>query len=121
MKRPIAKNVLGDRNIHYSRSMPACTGLPGFCDIGEARVGNDKHKGEVIPGIYRAPEVVLGMDWGYSVDNWSICTMVSSTTRRLHLVGCHVCSQPTKLMNRVGLGFGGRRSPFSCKKKSHPQ
>lgn len=90
MKRPIAKKVLGDYNIHYSRPIPACKGLPGFCDIGEARVGNDKHKGEVIPGIYRAPEVVLGMDWGYNVDIWSICTMVSSTTCRLHLVGCHV-------------------------------
>lgn len=63
MKRPIARKVLGHRNIHYSRPMPACTGLPVFCGFGEARVGNDKHKGDVMPGIYRAPEVTFVIEW----------------------------------------------------------
>lgn len=46
--------------------MPVKTGLPVLCDFGEARVG-DKHRGDVMPGIYRAPEVILDMEW---IVNW---------------------------------------------------
>ena len=33
-----------------------------------------------MPGIYRAPEVILYMDWDCKIDIWSIGTMVSSTS-----------------------------------------
>jgi serine/threonine protein kinase len=56
--------------------MPLCTELPVVSDISEARAGNQKHKGDNIPGIYRAPEVILGMDWDCKVDIWSIGTIV---------------------------------------------
>ena len=80
MKRPIARKVLSDRNIYYSRPMPSCTGLPVLSDLGEARVGKQKHKGDIMPGIYRAPEVILDMDWDSSVDVWSIGTMVLTSS-----------------------------------------
>ncbi len=31
-----------------------------------------------MPGIYRAPEVILGMDWDSKVDIWAIGVMVST-------------------------------------------
>ena len=79
MERPITRKVLANRNIYNSRPVPPCMGLPVLSDLGEARIGSQNHKGDIMPGIYRAPEVILDMDWDYKVDIWSIGTMVSST------------------------------------------
>ena len=57
--------------------MPVTTGLPVLCDLGEARVGNNAHSGDIMPGIYRAPEVILDLEWDCKVDIWSIGTTVS--------------------------------------------
>jgi len=78
LERPIARKVLSDRTIYNSRPMPVNTGEPVLCDLGEARAGTQKHKGDIMPGIYRAPEVILGMDWDSKVDIWAIGIMVSS-------------------------------------------
>lgn len=59
--------------------MPLSIGLPVLCDLGEARVvGTQKHSGDIMPGIYRAPEVILGIDWDSKVDIWAIGVMVST-------------------------------------------
>lgn len=76
MKRPIARKVLADRHIYHSRPVPVSTGLPVLSDLGEARAGNHKHRGDIMPGIYRVPEVILNMDWDCKVDIWSIGVMV---------------------------------------------
>ena len=76
MERPIARKVQSDHTIYYSRRMPSSTGPPILCALGEARVGDQKQKGDIMPGIYRAPEVILDMEWDSSVDIWSIGTMV---------------------------------------------
>ncbi|KAJ5105986.1 kinase domain-containing protein, partial [Penicillium alfredii] len=78
MQRPIARKVLADRHIYYSRPMPISTGLPVLSDLGEARVGNYKHRGDIMPGIYRVPEVILDMQWNCKVDIWSVGTMTQS-------------------------------------------
>lgn len=78
LERPIARKVLSDRIIYNSRPMPLSVGLPVLCDLGEARVGPQKHRGDIMPGIYRAPEVILGMDWDSKVDIWAIGVMVST-------------------------------------------
>ncbi|KAK2865345.1 hypothetical protein FQN49_003671 [Arthroderma sp. PD_2] len=85
IKRPIARKVLDRRHIYYSRPMPASTGLPVLSDLGEARTGNQKHRGDIMPGIYRAPEVILNMDWDSKVDIWSIGTMVWDLAESNHL------------------------------------
>ncbi|KAF2456099.1 protein kinase [Lineolata rhizophorae] len=72
IKQPIARKILNDRVIYNSRPMPLSKGLPILCDFGEARIGNRKHRGDIMPGIYRAPEVILGMEWDTKVDIWSI-------------------------------------------------
>ncbi|PWY77891.1 kinase-like protein [Aspergillus eucalypticola CBS 122712] len=85
LKRPIARKVLSDRSIHYSRPMPVCSGLPVVSDLGEARFGKEKYYGDIMPGIYRAPEVILGMEWDYKVDIWSIGNMVWDLAESHHL------------------------------------
>ncbi|KAK2786663.1 hypothetical protein FQN53_006367 [Emmonsiellopsis sp. PD_33] len=72
---PSARKSLADRTIYTSRPMPTCTGLPVLCDLGEARIGNHMHRGDIMPGIYRAPEVILEMEWDNKVDLWSAGVM----------------------------------------------
>jgi serine/threonine protein kinase len=79
MKQPVARKVLPGRNIYHSRPLPVNEALPVLCDLGEARLGSAKHNGDIMPGIYRAPEVILGMDWDCKVDIWSVGMMVSCT------------------------------------------
>lgn len=76
IKRPIARKTLSDRTIYNSRLLPVSAGVPVLCDLGEARLGDQKHRGDIMPGIYRAPEVILGMEWDNKVDVWSVGVMV---------------------------------------------
>jgi hypothetical protein len=46
-------------------------------DLGEAIIRKENNKGDIMPGIYRTPEVILDMDWDHKVDIWSIGCMVS--------------------------------------------
>ncbi|PYI05561.1 kinase-like protein [Aspergillus sclerotiicarbonarius CBS 121057] len=85
VERPIARKILSDRHIYYSRPMPSCAGLPVVSDLGEARIGKGKHNGDIMPGIYRAPEVILEMDWDYKVDIWSVGNMVWDLAEGNHL------------------------------------
>jgi hypothetical protein len=78
LERPIARKILSDRIIYNSRPMPFSAGQPVLCDLGETRAGTQKHRGDIMPGIYRAPEVILGMDWDSKVDIWAIGVMVST-------------------------------------------
>jgi serine/threonine protein kinase len=82
LERPIARKVLSDRTIYNSRPMPFSAGQPVLCDLGEARAGTYKHRGDIMPRIYRAPEVILGMDWDSKVDIWAIGIMVSTNQRQ---------------------------------------
>lgn len=47
-----------------------------ICDYGAAVIG-EKHTGDVMPGVYRAPEIILGMEWDSKIDLWSVGVMVS--------------------------------------------
>ncbi|KAE8318190.1 kinase-like domain-containing protein [Aspergillus transmontanensis] len=85
LNRPSPRKALDDRYIYYSRSMPVCASLPVVSDLGEARIGKQKHRGDIMPGIYRAPEVILDMDWDCKVDIWSIGAMVWDLVQDSHL------------------------------------
>lgn len=88
IEQPSARIVRPDRTIYTSRLMPRSPGLPVLCDFGEARVGSHKHSGDIMPGIMRAPDVILGMDWDCKVDIWAIGIMVSVLLNQ-HL-SCHL-------------------------------
>jgi hypothetical protein len=36
-----------------------------------------KYRGDVMPDFYRAPEVILGMEWDEKIDIWCVGLMVS--------------------------------------------
>ncbi|KAI9848560.1 MAG: hypothetical protein M1837_007229 [Sclerophora amabilis] len=85
IERPIARKVLSDRTIYNSRPMPFSAGSPVLGDLGEARVGSEKHRGDIMPGIYRAPEIVLGMSWDAKVDIWAVGVMTWDLLQGGHL------------------------------------
>lgn len=66
-----------------SRFMPITQGEPLLSDLGEARLGPEgsagKHRGLIMPSIYRAPEVMLGMEWDNKVDIWALGQTVRMT------------------------------------------
>jgi serine/threonine-protein kinase SRPK3 len=74
---PAPRKELLDRIIYVSQSMPLTKGLPSLTDFSEARFGNSMHTGLIMPNVYRAPEVILGMQWSYPVDIWSFAMTVS--------------------------------------------
>lgn len=45
------------------------------------------HTGDVMPDIYRAPEVILGMDWDSKIDIWCVGLMVSGNSTLFHPLG----------------------------------
>ncbi|QQK43716.1 protein kinase, putative [Penicillium digitatum] len=59
----VPRKILDARTIYVSRSLPISSGTPVLCDLGEARLGTDQQQGEIMPDIYRAPEVILNMRW----------------------------------------------------------
>jgi serine/threonine protein kinase len=79
LNSPSPRKIYPDRTIYRSQPMPITDGHMVICDFGAARIG-DKHWGDVMPGVYRAPEVILGMEWDCKIDIWSVGVMVSSSS-----------------------------------------
>ncbi len=75
LEHPSPRKILLDRSIYCSRTMPITSGLLKICDFGAARIG-EKHVGDVMPGVYRAPEIIMGMEWNSKIDIWSFGVMV---------------------------------------------
>lgn len=59
------------RFIYESRVVLRSKGPMYLTDFGEARIGS-VHRGLVMPTPYRAPEVILGMEWDNCIDMWSV-------------------------------------------------
>ncbi|KAI1125820.1 serine threonine protein kinase, CMGC group [Nemania abortiva] len=78
IRDPCPRKVLGDRTIYVSRelSMPKRWGAPVLCDFGSAVYGDEEHREDVQPDVYRAPEVILGAPWTYKIDIWNVGCMV---------------------------------------------
>jgi len=74
---PIPCKKLSDRTIYLSQPMPLTKGIPCLSDLSEARMGKSEHTGDIMPDVYRAPEVILDMPWSYPVDIWSLGMVVS--------------------------------------------
>ncbi|KAJ8128705.1 hypothetical protein O1611_g4929 [Lasiodiplodia mahajangana] len=69
--RPSSRKMVDGITIHVSQFLLGSFGPLYLCDFGEARVGS-QHEGTAMPIQYRAPEIILGMSWGHSVDMWSV-------------------------------------------------
>lgn len=83
LQRPVPRKEvdIDGRTIYISRGlrMPKNLGAPVLCDFGSAMLGDQCHSEFIQPNIYRAPEVILGVPWTYSVDIWNVGCMVRQT------------------------------------------
>ena len=77
LDNPTPRKPLDGRTTYLSRPLPLSFGPPVLCDFGEARFGEEVHRDDIMPDVYRAPEVILGMKWSYSVDIWNVAMVVS--------------------------------------------
>lgn len=80
---PCPRKELDGTVIYVSRElrMPKEWGAPVLCDFGSAVSGGIEHSEDVQPNIYRAPEVILGAPWTYSVDICNVGCMVRQYVR----------------------------------------
>ncbi|KAM3421860.1 hypothetical protein BST61_g2237 [Cercospora zeina] len=69
-EKPLPRKELSDRTIYVSHPMPLTKGPPLLCDLSEARFAEAQSNDLIMPDLYRAPEVILGMHWSYPVDLW---------------------------------------------------
>ncbi|RMX87549.1 hypothetical protein D0869_02287 [Hortaea werneckii] len=78
LAEPSPRKVLADRTIHLSYEVPTTYNPPVITDFGAARLGDpgQKYSGDVMPGVFRAPEVIAGMEWDSQIDIWSVGVMI---------------------------------------------
>jgi serine/threonine-protein kinase SRPK3 len=80
LNEPSLKKEVDGSVIYLSRRMgtPKAFGAPVLCDFGSAVPVDDglEHREDIQPDVYRAPEVILGVPWTYSVDIWNVGCMV---------------------------------------------
>lgn len=94
-------------NVH---NLLELTGQPILTDFGSSRMGNTAvpNRGWWMPDTYRAPEISMGLPWGYEIDVWSVGIMVSSAHlllpperspltcyRPLNFLKAEICSIPS--------------------------
>ena len=73
--------VYPDRTIYASTNLdiPDEPGGPVLTDFGDAQFGAGPFAVEVMPDLYRAPEIVLCIAWGDKIDIWALGLMVCSS------------------------------------------
>lgn len=78
---PAPRKVLSERSIYLSYEIGKTHGPAVITDYGAARLSDpdkdEKHSGDVMPGPYRSPEIILGGEWDSKIDMWSLGVMVS--------------------------------------------
>ncbi|KAI1934066.1 hypothetical protein LOZ66_006159 [Ophidiomyces ophidiicola] len=87
LQTPGPRKILKGRTIYMSRRIPLTERFPLITDFGEAHIIGDEVKlpwEDIMPDVYRAPEIVLKMPWDNKVDIWNmgmVCwDLVSNTT-----------------------------------------
>ena len=78
MADPTPRKIYKDHAIHASRVLelppPA---VPVLCDFGEARFGGEAYGEHAMPDLYRAPEILLRIEWNEKIDIWALGLVVS--------------------------------------------
>lgn len=80
LEHPVPRKLVDGRTTYLSRPLSLTFGPPVLCDLGEARLGDEEHQDDIMPDVYRAPEVILGMKWSYKVDIWNVAMVVRSSS-----------------------------------------
>ena len=89
-EHPCPRKVIDDeRTIYASRKFRHPQnhnwGYPILCDFGEARIGQRRPYEEILPEVYKAPEILLQTEWSYPIDIWCTACMVSFQLNHGHL------------------------------------
>jgi hypothetical protein len=73
LAEPSLRKIDGDSIIYVTRQVEIPDNPSHFilCDFGDAQSGEETYIGEVMPDLYRAPEIVLGIEWNEKIDIWS--------------------------------------------------
>jgi serine/threonine-protein kinase SRPK3 len=70
IEHPSPRKIVDDRTIYRSRFLlhTRWAAHPIITDFGAARFGDpgEMHRGDVMPGIHRAPEVILDTEWDWT-------------------------------------------------------
>ncbi|KKZ60343.1 hypothetical protein EMCG_04901 [[Emmonsia] crescens] len=77
--QPTPRKIISEEHIIYtSRRMSLSKALPLLCDFGETRLFSEAGTpGEdIMPNVYKAPEVIMHMEWDYKVDVWNVAMVV---------------------------------------------
>lgn len=78
LERASPRKEVDGRVIYLSRqlNMPQRLVEPVLCDFGSVVAGEQVNTTDVQPDLYRAPEVILQVPWGYEIDIWNVGCMV---------------------------------------------
>ena len=78
MADPSPRKIYKDHAIYATRvsELPPPT-VPVLCDFGEARFGREAYCEHAIPDLYRAPEILLRIEWNEKIDIWALGLVVS--------------------------------------------
>jgi len=76
--RPRPRKIENQRDVYLSANfhIPDHPGVPIISDFGDAHFGEPPFFVEVMPDLYRAPEMVLGIAWDEKIDIWAFGLMV---------------------------------------------
>ena len=78
LRDPSIPDTIGGGLVYPSRNLLGhLSGTPVLTDFGQMRLVEPANNDWWMPDLYRAPEVLLGLPWGFPVDVWSIGVMVS--------------------------------------------
>jgi serine/threonine protein kinase len=79
MTEPSSRKVYKDHAIYSSRILMLTPALPVLCDFGEARFGSESYGEEAMPDLYRAPEIIMRIEWTEKIDIWALGLVVSNS------------------------------------------
>lgn len=106
---PSPQKEAGDRVIYKSRYLISGNGQLTISNVSQARIGRVQ-TGQVMPLLYRAPEVILKMPWGKPIDMWSVGMLVR-TFLPWHCVSPFFVSCTNAIIN-AGLDFARAQISF---------
>ncbi|KAK5994312.1 hypothetical protein PT974_04785 [Cladobotryum mycophilum] len=72
LSNPVPRNNYLTARYIFSRGTKPVFRPMLLADFGETRLGPGPHGGDIMPIMYRAPEVILLIQWSFPVDIWSI-------------------------------------------------
>lgn len=80
LEKPLPQKTCKDRTIYLSRNdfgfQADNIGRPVIMDFGLSVEGTNLHNLTIQPQGFRAPEVIIGSGWDYSVDIWNLGALV---------------------------------------------